>query len=346
MAHKITSFIIVEASRARRGKEAPAAPVKSAPHYFEKSVPTQYVLGEEKRKINNVDVTLEVKTYHPDAIIVEGSFEIDNVFADGILEIKDKLHEICYEIAKKNGGRAEPAEEYTVYQITGYDGDPELFLEKKSQKIAGLLKSEKLELDENEVEHTISYQFKYAKDDLVIIDWDGAFVFDPNGEFEETIELLELANYQLLRYRILDEDLDERMHKMERFTQPEETKTSWWSQWLGVPSREVTQEFRDIIHVRSQSINQYEAMDRDIKLIGEWYSARLFDLAAKKFRLNEWRDTVKEKLDSLEDAYTIAAENLGMSRVQRLELIQIWGFFILQIGWLVLIVLEFIYFTR
>lgn len=346
MAHKITSFIIVEASRARRGKEAPAAPVKSAPHYFEKSVPTQYVIGQEKRMIGDVEVTLEVKTYHPDAVLVEGSFEVGDVFADGILEVKDKLHDICYEIAKKNGGRLEPAEEYTVYQISGYKGDPELFLNKNAQKIAGLLKSEKLELDENEVAHTLSYQFKYAKDDLVIVDWDGAFVFDPNGEFEETIELLELANYQLLRYRILDEDLDERMRKMERFTQPDETKTSWWANWFGVASREVTQEFRDVIRVRSQSINQFEAMERDIKLIGEWYSARLFDLAGKKFRLNEWRDTVKEKLESLEDTYSIAAENLGMSRVQRLELIQIWGFFFLQIGWLVLIVLEFIYFTR
>ena len=72
----------------------------------------------------------------------------------------------------------------------------------------------------------------------------------------------------------------------------------------------------------------------------------MFDLAAKKFRLAEWRDAVNEKLESLEDTYTIAAENLGMSRVQRLELIQIWGFFFLQIGWLVLIILEFIYFTR
>ena len=338
----------MEASRAKKGKEATAlAPARSAPHYFEKSVPSQFILGQEKRKIDGREVGISIKSYKPDAILVEGSFEVENVFDNGtLLDIKDKLHEICYELAKKYGGKEEPAEEYTVYQISEYKGDPELFISKNAQKIAGLLKSEKLELDEKEVEYTLSHQFKYAKDDLVIIDWDGAFVFDPNGEFEETIELLELANYQLLRYRILDEDLDERMRKIEKFTQQDEIKTGWWGRWFGPPPREVTQEFRDVIHVRSQSINQFEAMERDIKLIGEWYSARVFDLAAKKFRLSEWRDAVKEKLDSLEDSYGIASENLGMSRVQRLELIQIWGFFILQIGWLVLIVLEFIYFTR
>ena len=344
---KITTFIIVGANKVKKGKEAPIAPLsKSAPHYFEKSVPTQFLIGQETRKIGDTDVFFVIKTYHPDAVLIEGNFEVSDVFSEGILELKDRVHDICYELAKKNGGRNEPAEEYAVYQISDYKGDPELFLEKSGSKIASLLKSEKLPLDEKEVEHTLSYQFKYAKDDLVIVDWDGAFIFDPNGEFEETIELLELANYQLLRYRVLDEDLDERMRKMERFTRPDEVKINLWMKIFGVATKEVNQEFRDVIHVRSQSINQFEAMERDIKLIGEWYSARVFDLAAKKFRLAEWRSAIKEKLESLEDIYTIAAENLGMSRVQRLELIQIWAFFMLQIGWLVLIVLEFIYFTR
>lgn len=343
---KITTFIIVEANRVKKGKEAAAPLSKSAPHYFENSVPSQFLLGQETRKIGDTDVSFVIKSYHPDAVLIEGTFEVADVFSDGILELKDQVHDICYELAKKNGGRDEPAEEYAIYQISDYKGDPELFLEKSGSKIASLLKSEKLPLDEKEVEHTLSYQFKYAKDDLVLVDWDGAFIFDPKGEFEETIELLELANYQLLRYRILDEDLDERMRRMERFTHIEPQKFGIWTRWFGVAPKEINQEFRDIIHVRSQSINQFESMERDIKLIGEWYSARVFDLASRKFRLADWRGVIKEKLESLEDTYTIAAENLGMSRVQRLELIQIWAFFFLQIGWLVLIVLEFIYFTR
>ena len=267
---KITTFIIVEANQVRKGREATAPLSKSAPHYFEKSVPTQFLIGQESRKIGDVDVLFSIKTYHPDAVLIEGAFEVGDVFADGILELKDMVHAACYDLAKKNGARNEPAEEYSVYQISDYKGDPELFLEKSGSRIASLLKSEKLPLDEKEVEHTLSYQFKYAKDDLVVVDWDGAFIFDPNGEFEETIELLELANYQLLRYRILDEDLDERMRKMERFTQPDEIRTSFWTRLFGVPTKEVNQEFRDVIHVRSQSINQFEAMERDIKLNGEW----------------------------------------------------------------------------
>mgnify|MGYP001572465824 CR=1 FL=1 len=88
--HKITSFIIAETSKAKKGKEAPPAPlIKSAPHYFEKSVPAQFILGEEKVKINGATVTLIVKIYHPDAVLVVGNLEVADVFADGILELKD-----------------------------------------------------------------------------------------------------------------------------------------------------------------------------------------------------------------------------------------------------------------
>ena len=97
---------------------------------------------------------------------------------------------------------------------------------------------------------------------------------------------------------------------------------------------------RELINLRSESISHFEAMERDIKLIGEWYSARLYELTSKKFRLEEWRRTIKDKLDSIEDAYSITSENLGFSRIQRLELVQIWLFFLLQIGWFILIILE------
>ena len=106
------------------------------------------------------------------------------------------------------------------------------------------------------------------------------------------------------------------------------------------------QAFREVIAIRSRSISEFEAMDRDIKLIGDWYSARLYDLAAKKFKLEAWKQSIKEKLDSLEDVYSIVSENFSISRLQLLELVQIGLFFILQVGWFVLIILEFIYFTR
>ena len=332
---KITTFIIVEANRVKKGKEAPNVPLtKSAPHYFEKSVPTQFLIGQETKKLGDTEVSFVIKTYHPDGVLVEGTFEVSDVFSSGILELKDQVHDLCYELAKKNGAKDEPAEEYTVYQISGYKGDPELFLKTHSQRIAGLLKSEKLELDEKEIEHTLSYQFKYAKDDMVIIDWDGAFVFDPIGDFGEIVELLELANYQLLRYRMLDIDLDNRLHKVSKLTEASGPRWKFWGK------RDIEQAYHEVIKVRSQSISEFEALDRDIKLIGDWYLARLYELTTKKFKLEYWRTSVKEKLESLEDVYSIISENFSLSNTQIVDMVQAVGWLILLIGYFVLFFLE------
>ena len=68
-------------------------------------------------------------------------------------------------------------------------------------------------MDEEEVQATLSSYLKYGKNDITIVDWDGAFIFDSAGDFESNIELFEIANLQLLKLRILDNDLDERLEK-------------------------------------------------------------------------------------------------------------------------------------
>src|SRR3989338_2839225 len=126
MTHKITSFIIAQTGGAPGGGEPVAViPGKSAPHYFEKTVPSQFILGQERVNINGQDIELIAKIYHPDIILVEGTLEVPDIFVESTLELKDKLQEACYSFAKKNGVREEPSEEYTLYQIGGYTGDPE-----------------------------------------------------------------------------------------------------------------------------------------------------------------------------------------------------------------------------
>ena len=121
---------------------------------------------------------------------------------------------------KKNGAKDVDrySEEYSLYIITDYSGDPEQFLNYK-ERVASLLKSEKLALDPLEVEHTLSSQLKYSKNDLVIVDWDGAFIFEPEGDIESTVELFELSNFQLLRYRLLDAELDARLELVAKIFQ-------------------------------------------------------------------------------------------------------------------------------
>lgn len=341
MKAKIVSFVIAEVPKLQKGEAVEFKYTQSVPHYFQASVPSQFILGEEKREIRGQKVIFALKAYKPDILLVEARVnEIEDIFSQDAFDLREALIDGCHEIIKKNGGKFESSEEYSFACVSEYKGDPDQFFNRKDQ-IASFLKSERELLDEKEIEYTLSSQIKYSKDDLVILDWDGAFVFDPDGNFDAIIELFQLANLQLLRYRILATDVDERMDKITKLVRQKPVKR------FGFLKRgEITQSLREAIAIRSKSVTEFEKLEREIKLIGDWYFARLYEVIAKKFRMDEWKKTVKEKLDSLEDIYSVVSENFSMSRSQMLELIQILAFFILQVGWFALIILEFLYFTR
>jgi hypothetical protein len=306
-------------------------PVKSAPSYPD-VIPKQKIIKIEKRHTDGVAVDFLVKAYLPDVVVVEASLDMKNILSDATLDLKRSLIIECRKILGEFGCDPQFDEEYSVYCISGYSGDPEVYLSLYGDKIAAFLKNERIPLDEEEVHATLSSYLKYGKDDITIVDWDGAFIFDSSGDFDSNIELFEIANLQLLKSRILDDDLDERLEKTLRL--------------MGVSKRlpiirsgEVRRVVKEIIEIRTQSILESEAVERNIKLIGDWYSAKLYSLISKKFHLDNWKAEIKEKLDTLEDVYTMATENFSVSYRATLEFIILGGWFIL----LLLYVAEFMF---
>jgi hypothetical protein len=295
--------------------------VKSAPSYPD-VIPKQKIIKVERRHTDGVEVDFLVKAYLPDVVVVEASLDMKNILSDTTLDLKRSLITECRKILGEFGCDPQFDEEYSVYCISGYSGDPEVYLSLHGDKIAAFLKNERIHLDEEEVHATLSSYLKYGKDDITIVDWDGAFIFDSAGDFESNIELFEIANLQLLKLRILDNDLDERLENSLRL--------------LGVSKRiplmrsgEIRRVVREIIEIRTQSILESEAVERNIKLIGDWYSAKLYSLISKKFHLDSWKAEIKEKLDTLEDVYTMATENFSVSYRATIEFIILGGWFIL-----------------
>ncbi len=304
---------------------------KSAPSYPD-VIPKQKVIKVERRMTDEVEVDFVVKAYLPDVVVVEASLDVDDILADTTLEFRRSLINVCRKILGEYGCDPQFDEEYSVYCISGYSGDPEIYLSLYGDRIAAFLKNEKIQLDEEEVKTTLSSYLKYGKDDITIVDWDGAFIFDSSADFASNIELFEIANLQLLKSRILDFDLDERLEKTLRLIAVPK----------GVPiirAREVRKVMKEIIEIRTQSILESEAVERNIKLIGDWYSAKLYSLISRKFHLDSWKAEIKEKLDTLEDVYTMATENFSVSYRATLEFIILAGWFVL----LLLYVGEFLF---
>jgi hypothetical protein len=310
----------------RTDKNAPSAPS------YPDVIPKQKIIRVEKRECDAIEVRFIVKAYLPDVVVVEASLDMDDILSNTTLEFKRRLINECRKILGEFGCDPLFDEEYSVYCISGYSGDPEVYLSRYGATIAAFLKNERIELDEEEVKATLSAYLKYGKDDITIVDWDGAFIFDSSGDFASNIELFEIANLQLLKSRILDYDLDERLEKTLRLMGASK----------GLPvlrSRDVRKVVKEIIEIRTQSILESEAVERNIKLIGDWYSAKLYSLISKKFHLDSWKTEIKEKLDTLEDVYTMATENFSVSYRATLEFIILAGWFIL----LLLYVGEFLF---
>jgi hypothetical protein len=314
--------------------------IKSSPVYYKTAVPRQVIVGQENFTIGGQNVTFHLRGYQPDVLLVQTTIDVENIFnKEGVFSLEKQSYEHSYRILKEYDGDSLFSEEYSVFAVTNYQGDPDQFL-KYRDIIVSLLKSEILDLDPQEVQYTLGSRIKYGNNDLSIIDWDGTFLFDPNGDIEEDLELLTLANLQLLRHRILDHQLDGRLSRMAELVHniPVGTKH--------LRGKEMVQKMKETMEIRMVSISELQRLERDIKLIGDWYSARFYELAATKFKIDEWRRTIRSKLESLEDTYSLVVENFTVSTKYRAEWVQIILFFILQFGWLVLLVIEFLRFMR
>ena len=314
--------------------------IKSSPVYYKTAVPRQVIVGQQNFTIGGQNVTFHLRGYQPDVLLIQTTIDVENIFnKEGVFALEKQSYEHSHRILKEYGGDSLFSEEYSVFVVTNYQGDPDQFL-KHRDVIVSLLKSEILDLDPQEVQYTLGSRIKYGNNDLSIIDWDGAFLFDPSGDIGEDLELLTLANLQLLRHRILDHQLDGRLSRMAELVH------NIPAGGMRLRGKDLAQKMKETMEIRMVSISELQRLERDIKLIGDWYSARFYELAATKFKIDEWRKTIRSKLESVEDTYSLVVENFTVSTKHRAEWVQIILFFILQLGWLFMLVIEILRFLR
>jgi len=166
--------------------------------------------------------------------------------------------------------------------------------------IAQLLKDDASELTDEEIDQTLASSLRYDKNDMTVIDWDGALLLDKNNEFEDNITLIELANIQLLSLRVLDDRLAVEIGLFKGFEAIRTPNIFRLSGFL-----------KSIINVRARSLLNLDEIDNSIKLYGDWYSAKVYSIVAKKLYLARWRDTVEEKLNLLEKMFEMVSQRQG-----------------------------------
>lgn len=304
----------------KEAKDEVVKPVRSAPLYQENFLRFKVVRDTIIREVTGRRISFDLKIFDDSNLIVEAETPFNLKSTSSISALKSTLFEECKNLAEE----FHPSnffEDYIFFCVKDYEGTIDSYLANHGETIAAMLKDESIKLAQKEIDDTLATNIRYGRKDITIVDWDGAFLIDAAGEFKESIAVLELANIQLLNFRILDKWLAEKIDLLKQQGEPID---------LGSFFR-ISPFMKNVIRIRSQSVLELENIESALKLYGDWYSGKLYDLAAKKFHLNTWRMQVDAKLQVLGDIY----EMVGHVMTERFNLI-------LEFLIVVLIVLEIV----
>jgi len=84
----------------------------------------------------------------------------------------------------------------------------------------------------------------------------------------------------------------------------------------------------------------FERAEQSLLLIGDWYTAKLYETIQREFYLNDWKQTVSGKLDNLANIVQTIKDNLAVSWENILDRIQLALWIVMLLGYLYLYFLD------
>src|SRR5262249_3718551 len=161
-------------------------------------------------------------------------------------------------------------------------------------------------------EEAVSQNISYYETDLALIDWNAAIIYD--RDYEDTANVLELLNVELLEARDIDARLDRQISEYSDLVRKRIE--------LPIPLRTpYKQAIEDLAELRSESTLLAERVENALKLVGDQYLARLHDAATERFSLHEWDRIISRKLEIISDFYQLLNDRLHTAQSQALEVI-------------------------
>lgn len=315
------------------------------PEYVQYKTPPLFLrIGKEK--INGKDWDIDVKIYdfgvvtiRPWTSIKGTTKEITNFLNASEAELKKKVFSILNKILEEIKNQIEkPAIEveknfsnYNMFFVQRFERawKPQELVRKFNDDLAHFLRHENKKLSEQEIKDILKSPLSYYSDDLTIIDFYSAFVYDPRKNYDVP-DVLEYAIIELTELRTYDNLLDSVLE-----TTYEELSKKRFFAGRGIINK-LSQVKLEVSEVR-------EKVENFLKLIDDSYLGKIYVAASAKFYLDKWKSSVKEKLELLESLYTKGWERLQTKRMVILEaaivilfildiLLILWELFVKKLG--------------
>ena len=238
------------------------------------------------------------------------------------LENEDEISLIAMEKAKRVMQDLSPAikhpgvwnqfEDYIIYMRDPQDAlKPEDVL--KSDDFFQLLLTETDVKLSDQMKDTIRGNlYQYSKDDYVVIDWNAAYICASTADAQDIADVAEFALCQVLEMRYYDEMLDKKLGLLYKSIQV--SKPS-------IFSNNYSQHAHDAALIYIEISEVIEKIENTLKVIGDFYYAKIFRAASDRFRVKDWQSSVDQKLKNLADVSSLFQAETNEKRNQLMELI-------------------------
>jgi hypothetical protein len=176
-----------------------------------------------------------------------------------------------------------------------------------------LLSGEQRALSEQARRDLLQQRFSYYVDDVVILTWDRAFIYEPRGD-SDVVDILEVANAQLLEMRFYDELLDAELPRMYDMVEAAHRAGN------PIAARHFADLARKLYTLVAEVTEITEKVDNALQVTEDVYLARVYASALDLFRVRHVSEAVDRKLSIIRDTYAALYEEASGKRAEILEI--------------------------
>jgi len=208
------------------------------------------------------------------------------------------------------------SEEYYVIQLNqALDGQGQpmqasALLVEQGAKIAQIVRGESVPLSDSERNDALQSSMSYYPNDLLVVGWVAALVYDVPEGAAPTIQLLEYANTQLLEFRHYDDLLTRVLENVYKML---DRRGGFLRHWRMARHAERLNAIR--LEVRELT----ERTDNAIKFLSDMFYARAYRVAANRVGVTDYRNLVEQKLRIAGDLYESMINDYHQARAFILE---------------------------
>jgi hypothetical protein len=298
------------------------------PPYIQYEVPPLLIhLGKRRLVINDRTITASVdaKIYVFGVITIRFTLplsstlqemrELSGVLTESALlrkkaisEFKKIRNDILPSIVKPRIDAEKDFEDYAIFLARQFlhPITPSELLQNYSAEIAGILRQEK-GLSTFEIADALKNPLSYRETDLTLIDWNSAFIVDPESS-HDIPDIIEFALIQLLELRLYDNMFDTIIDAAYVSLTSTKQRVFPFSKTL-----------RDLSRIKLDISEILDRLMYHLKLIGDLYLAKVYETASKRFYLEQWKAAVRQKMATIESIYKEMWTRIQTTRMVILE---------------------------